>query len=73
MAGSYKHAVYEPTGELLNNDDFADFIETIGDAYEMAEEMYGMIWLLAGGDAARVEDAHRNYLRGLQLSPGVQP
>jgi hypothetical protein len=45
----------------------------VEDAYETIEEMYGMIWYLAAGDASRVELARRNYQEGLRLSPGTQP
>jgi hypothetical protein len=44
--------------------------ETQGDAYETIEEFYGMVWLLAEGDAARVEDARRRYKDGIAMSPG---
>jgi hypothetical protein len=46
MAGSWQHATTKG-GKLLNNENFCGMIENLGDAYEMAEEMYGMIWLLA--------------------------
>lgn len=46
MAGSYYHIVNEE-GNFLSNDEFVGMIENLGDAYEMAEEMYGMIWYLA--------------------------
>jgi len=46
--------------------------ETQGDAYETIEEMYGMIWYLAAGNAVLVEDARKNYLSGIELSPGRQ-
>lgn len=72
MAGSWNHAVTK-NYKLLNNENFCDMIENLGDAYEMAEEMYGMIWFLADGDAARVEEARRAYKVGLNLSPGQQP
>jgi hypothetical protein len=42
-----------------------------GDVYEAAEQMFGMIWFLAGGDPARVEEARQLYREGLRLSPGV--
>lgn len=79
MAGSYNHIVYED-GNLLDNDDFVGMIENPGDAYEMAKQMYGMIWFLAadisGSDApnlpARVETARRNYKYGLEIAQSVQ-
>lgn len=71
MAGSYNHAVYSD-GTLKDNKDFVGSIENLGDAYEMAEEMYGMIWLMANGDPLRVEAARRNYKVGIFLAPGDQ-
>ncbi|QED11644.1 hypothetical protein PP914_gp155 [Arthrobacter phage Qui] len=82
MAGSYNHAVSKRAGKLLNNQNFTGMIENLGDAYEMAEEMYGMIHYLAAkverltDDQMQkdiVEEARKNYRRGLQMSPGVQP
>ena len=64
MAGSYKHVV-DDRGLLRRPEDFADMIENLGDAYEAIEEMYGMIWLLAGGEAAKVEAALGSYRVGL--------
>jgi anti-sigma regulatory factor (Ser/Thr protein kinase) len=72
MAGSYNHIVTD-FGRLRNNVSFVDMIENLGDAYEMAEELYGMIWFLAAGDSARVEDARQRFKQGLKMSPGVQP
>lgn len=46
MAGSYNHIVTKK-GKLVNPESFSGMIENLGDAYEMAEEMYGMIWWLA--------------------------
>lgn len=77
MAGSYKHATTR-SGNLRDAESFAQRIENPGDAYEMAEEMYGMIWFLAdqafpeqpsGGTLrATVERARENYQRGLQIA-----
>jgi len=79
MAGSYNHAVADD-GQLLENEDFNQMVENLGDAYETVEEMYGMIWWLAdwlaageGTSTARwVEEARKNYKRGLEVSPGVE-
>lgn len=71
MAGSYKHIV-DDKGRLLDNDDFVGMIENLGDAYEMAEQLYGMVWWLAKGDKHEVEEAKRFYKNGLDLSPGVK-
>ena len=72
MAGSYNHAVTD-AGLLRNWRTMTIATETQGDAYETIEEMYGMIWFLADGDVARVEEARRSYKTGLDLSPGHQP
>jgi hypothetical protein len=75
MAGSYRHATTDD-GKLLSNKDFIEMIENLGDAYEMAEEMYGMIWWLADQIAAPpatdrfVELARQNWQRGIEMSPG---
>jgi hypothetical protein len=58
MAGSYRHATIAT--------------ETQGDAYETIEEFYGMVWYLANGDPARVEEARRNFKAGIDMSPGRQ-
>jgi hypothetical protein len=55
MAGSYSHIV-DNNGRLLSNEDFIDMIENLGDAYEMAEEMYGMIWYLAVSGCCSTND-----------------
>lgn len=46
MAGSYRHATTDAS-RFRNNETFCDLVENLGDAYETAEEMYGMIWYLA--------------------------
>jgi hypothetical protein len=43
-------------------------IDNLGDAYEAVEEMFGMIWVLADGDEARIEDARQRYEDGIRLS-----
>jgi len=75
MAGSYNHIVMK-NGNLRSNKTFVDMIENLGDAYEMAEEMYGMIWYLAfrgfENDAKRVvEEARQNYKDGLVIAKRV--
>lgn len=65
MAGSYNHIVDE-NGAFSGQH---HRLETFSDVYEALEELYGMIWYLAGGDAAKVEIARRNYKRGLELAP----
>ena len=69
MAGSYKHATTD-AGNLRSNESFVQMVGNLGDAYEMAEEMYGMIWVLArraapDDPAAAVEGARQNYRDGL--------
>jgi hypothetical protein len=46
MAGSWDHMTTSK-GKLLNNEQFTQMIENLGDAYEAAEECYGMVWYLA--------------------------
>lgn len=82
MAGSYNHVVNDK-GNLLDNDEMmisAAMIENLGDAYEAIEEMYGMIWYLAGkhSDYATpayikvlVENARQNYEQGLRIAKEV--
>jgi len=72
MAGSYNHATTDE-GRLRNCNTMTIATETGGDSYETIEEMFGMIWYLAGGDSARVEEARQNYQRGIEMSPGRQP
>jgi hypothetical protein len=75
MAGSYNHIVTD-SGNLRDNESFVGMIENLGDAYEMAEELYGMVWFLAhrlypnDGPAQRdvVETARRNYQAGLVVA-----
>lgn len=72
MAGSYNHAV-DDQGRLRNPETMTIATETQGDAYETIEEFYGMVWWLAQGDPARVEEARQRYLAGIDLSPGREP
>lgn len=73
MAGSYNHIITQH-GNLRSNESFVQMIENLGDAYEMAEELYGMIWWLAyrsNDDSAPedlVEHARQNYKIGLRLA-----
>jgi hypothetical protein len=77
MAGSYYHVVTDD-GNLIRSEWFPNVIENLGDAYEAIEELYGMIWFLAGqslGDEptgqqhrAMVSLARVNYRRGLELA-----
>jgi len=65
------HAVTDD-GKLRNWQTMTIATETQGDAYETIEEMYGMIWYLAGGDADHVEIARQRYKQGLEQSPGIE-
>lgn len=71
MAGSYNHIV-DDDGNMLGPEEFSGMIENLGDAYEMAEEMYGMIWWLVAGygpqAASIVEHARQNYKEGLEVA-----
>lgn len=46
MAGSWKHMTTNG-GKLRNNESFTNMIENLGDAYEAAEECFGMVQVLA--------------------------
>jgi len=46
MAGSFQHMTTK-SGKLRSNESFTGMIGNLGDAYEAAEECYGMIWFLA--------------------------
>lgn len=46
MAGSWNHMTTSK-GKLLSNENFTGMIENLGDAYDAAEECYGMVWYLA--------------------------
>lgn len=84
MAGSWNHMTTR-SGKLRNNETFAQMIENLGDAYEAAEECYGMIWWLAsalardsaGNDGPResvlscISEASESYRDGLRTG-GVQ-
>lgn len=79
MAGSWLHMTSR-SGRLLGNERFCQMIENLGDAYEAAEQCYGMAWYLASlviqqqGRAPErqailevIEDATRNHKAGLKL------
>ena len=65
MAGSYWHIV-EDNGAFSGQQ---HRLENGGDVYEALEELYGMIWYLADGDAKKVEIAQKSYQKGLELAP----
>ena len=78
MAGSWQHMTTR-SGRLRDNESFCGMIENLGDAYEAAEECFGMVWYLARliavqhrDDPARqnlmdfIEQARVNYREGLR-------
>lgn len=73
MAGSYAHIVHSETGRLLTVEQITNVLDTGGDVYETVEQLYGMIWFLAGGNAESVAAAEASYQIGLVNSPGVGP
>lgn len=74
MAGSYAHIV-QKDGNLASNKRVANTLENGGDVFEAVEEMYGMIWYLAGKypgqEKMMVEDARKYYLEGLKKAKEV--
>lgn len=77
MAGSYGHIV-QKDGNLHSNLVVAEMLENGGDVFECIEEMYGMIWFLAGNNpqwAGRekqvVDNARRQYKEGLKIAKEV--
>lgn len=82
MAGSWEHMTTR-SGKLRSNETFTGMIENLGDAYEAAEQCYGMVQFLAerlaGLDTepcrlSRQEwigEAREYYRTGLKLG-GVQ-
>jgi hypothetical protein len=78
MAGSWRHMT-TGSGRLRNNESFCDMIENLGDAYEAAEECFGMVQYLAEQIAVEtnadrgqvIAGAQEHYKDGLKLG-GVQ-
>jgi hypothetical protein len=75
MAGSYGHVV-QKDGNLRSNLAVAEMLENGGDVFECVEEMYGMIWYLAGQHAfgkerAAVDDARKYYREGLKKAKEI--
>lgn len=69
MAGSYNHVVNKDSS-LRTAEQISDSLECLsGDVVEAVEEMYGMIWYLAEGELARVEEARENWRTGYAMSP----
>ena len=75
MAGSWDHAM-GVDGALLEPEDLAGMLENGGDAWEFAEQAYGMAWLLARMISTTVEldpediieSARENYKQGLKFA-----
>ena len=61
MAGSWAHMTGR-TGKFLSNENFCGMVENLGDAYEAAEECYGMVWWLADR-VAQFELGHSDVSR----------
>jgi hypothetical protein len=80
MAGSWQHMTTK-SGKLRNNESFCDMIENLGDAYEAAEECYGMIQWLADRLSATtgsiqtdfIRQAEERYKEGLQIGRVQRP
>lgn len=79
MAGSWNHMTTR-SGKLRNNESFCDLVENLGDAYEAAEECYGMVNYLAAVLADElpgvsrqdlIRRAEEHYKEGLDIG-GVQ-
>lgn len=83
MAGSYEHAVNDDGSLRDPGDLFREGVENLGDAYEVVEELYGMVWFLARqlelpmpprmSKESWVDLAKKNYSRGVELSPTDRP
>lgn len=74
MAGSYSHIV-QKDGNLARSRQITTMLENGGDLFEAVEEMYGMIWYLAGKfpgqEKEMVDDARKYYLHGLKKAKEV--
>lgn len=75
MPGSYGHIV-QKDGNLSSHLRIVESLDNGVDMFETVEEMYGMIWFLAGTYAYKdpkgaVEDARRQYREGLKIAKGV--
>jgi hypothetical protein len=71
MSG-YSHVV-DAEGRFLDPDNFQGRVGSLKDAYEMAQEMYGMIWWLAAAFTEHcidldVEDARKHYKQGIEIA-----
>lgn len=75
MAGGYAHIV-QKDGNLMSHRRIVEILENGDDAFEVVNEMYGMIWFLAGIYAYKdprgaVEDARKQYREGLKTAREV--
>jgi hypothetical protein len=69
---SYNHIV-DAQGRFLDPDKFSGTVGSLGDAYEVAKEMYGMIWWLAAAFKENcidldVEDARCHSQQGIEIA-----
>jgi len=86
MAGSYNHCVSNKGNFLDGKDDRYPLLDNLGDSFEAIEEMFGMIWYLAGEMLEMtpktpeeravmvkeaVETARQNYKEGLRISKEI--
>lgn len=74
MAGSYTHIV-QKDGNLAAHSRISSILKNGGDVFEAVEEMYGMIWYLAGKypgqEKMMVEDARKYHREGLKIAREV--
>jgi hypothetical protein len=78
MAGSWQRMTTK-SGKFRNNESFCGMIENLGDAYEAAEQCYGMVQVLAEqlanitGELREdlIKSARARYQAGLSIG-GVQ-
>jgi hypothetical protein len=71
MSG-YSHIV-DSEGRLLDPDRFSGAVPDLKGAYELAEQLYGMVWWLAAAFQEHcidldVEDARKNYKQGIEIA-----
>lgn len=74
MAGGYGHVV-QKDGHLRSKGAIEEFLEK-DDLFACVEEMYGMIWFLAGVYAysdpkSAVSDARSQYREGLRMAQKI--
>ena len=55
--------VTDDNGKLRSNEDFINYIENLGDAYEAIEEMYYMIQFLARGIKTKSRKQESRFMK----------